>query len=264
MSNDFVTFNIRYKKALFELKIKTPGDVSGFIEKLKNELKLEETDELVILCPTPDGKMMEIHSDDDIEFLKKTKLAYNAVTKEIYCNVELVVTVIHELPDDTKAQFVMLSNKIDKLASKIDGLSDDFTKKMYENKTSTFSSIRSIMAEHLDIVSGNKSKNNTLGEEDLDIKPNLGLRQKKIKKDKEKLSSTAGTNDNLSTISENLMNLKLDAQPTASGLISKDIDVLLEMLVADGYTNTIQNIIVLKRFDNNYEKAKNYLKSTAT
>lgn len=36
----------------------------------------------------------------------------------------------------------MLSNKIDKLASKIDGLSDDFTKKMYENKTSTFSSIR--------------------------------------------------------------------------------------------------------------------------
>lgn len=34
-----------------------------------------------------------------------------------------------------------------------------------------------------------------LGEEDLDIKPNLGLRQKKIKKDKEKLSSTAGTND---------------------------------------------------------------------
>jgi len=60
------------------------------------------------------------------------------------------------------------------------------------------------------------------------------------------------------------MNLKLDAQKTASGLIPKDIDVLLEMLVADGYTNTIQNIIVLKRFDNNYEKAKNYLKSTAT
>lgn len=38
MSNDFVTFNIRYKKALFELKIKTPGDVSGFIEKLVNRL----------------------------------------------------------------------------------------------------------------------------------------------------------------------------------------------------------------------------------
>ncbi|NP_001232940.1 uncharacterized protein LOC100572942 [Acyrthosiphon pisum] len=261
MSDDFVTFNIRYKKALFELKIKTPGDVSGFIEKLKDELKLEETDELVILCPTPDGKMMEIHSDDDIEFLKKTKLAYNAVTKEIYCNVELVVTVIHELPDDTKAQFVMLSNKIDKLATKIDGLSDDLTKKIDENKTSTFSSIRSILAEHLDIGSGNKSKNNSLGEEDLDIKPNLGVRQKKIKKDKEKLSSTAGTNDNSSTTSENL---KLDAQTTAQRLIPKDIDMLLEMLVADGFTNTIQNIIVLKRFDNNYEKAKNYLKSSAT
>lgn len=261
MSDDFVTFNIRYKKALFELKIKTPGDVSGFIEKLKDELKLEETDELVILCPTPDGKMMEIHSDDDIEFLKKTKLAYNAVTKEIYCNVELVVTVIHELPDDTKAQFVMLSNKIDKLATKIDGLSDDLTKKIDENKTSTFSSIRSILAEHLDIGSGNKSKNNSLGEEDLDIKPNLGVRQKKIKKDKEKLSSTAGTNDNSSATSENL---KLDAQTTAQRLIPKDIDMLLEMLVADGFTNTIQNIIVLKRFDNNYEKAKNYLKSSAT
>ncbi|XP_060878258.1 uncharacterized protein LOC132950732 isoform X1 [Metopolophium dirhodum] len=261
MSDDFITFNIRFKKSLFELKIKTPGDVSGFIEKLKNELKLEETDDLVILCPTPDGKMMEIHSDDDIEFLKKTKLAYNAVTKEIYCNVELVVTVIHELPDDTKAQFVMLSNKIDKLASKIDGLSDDFTKKIDENKTSTFSSIRSILAEHLDIGSGNKSKNNSLGEEDLDIKSNLSLRQKKIKKDKEKLSSTAGTNDNSSTTSENL---KLDAPTTAPRLIPKDIDVLLEMLVADGYTNTIQNIIVLKRFDNNYEKAKNYLMSSAT
>ncbi|XP_060878259.1 uncharacterized protein LOC132950732 isoform X2 [Metopolophium dirhodum] len=225
MSDDFITFNIRFKKSLFELKIKTPGDVSGFIEKLKNELKLEETDDLVILCPTPDGKMMEIHSDDDIEFLK------------------------------------MLSNKIDKLASKIDGLSDDFTKKIDENKTSTFSSIRSILAEHLDIGSGNKSKNNSLGEEDLDIKSNLSLRQKKIKKDKEKLSSTAGTNDNSSTTSENL---KLDAPTTAPRLIPKDIDVLLEMLVADGYTNTIQNIIVLKRFDNNYEKAKNYLMSSAT
>jgi len=66
---------------------------------------------------------------------------------------------------------------------------------------------------------------------------------------------------NSSTTSENL---KLDAPTSASGLIPKDIDVLLEMLAADGYTNTIQNIIVLKRFDNNYEKAKNYLKSSST
>jgi len=37
MSDDFVTFNIRCKKALFELRIKTPEDVSGFIEKLVNK-----------------------------------------------------------------------------------------------------------------------------------------------------------------------------------------------------------------------------------
>jgi len=34
MSDDFVTFNIRWEKALFQLKIKTPGNVSGFMEKL--------------------------------------------------------------------------------------------------------------------------------------------------------------------------------------------------------------------------------------
>ncbi|KAL5234926.1 hypothetical protein ACI65C_002336 [Semiaphis heraclei] len=258
MSDDFITFNIRFEKTLFELKIKTPENVSGFIEKLKNELNLEKTDELVILCPTPDGKMMEIQSDDNIEFLKETKLAYNAVTKEIYCNVELVVTVIHELPDDTKVQFMLLSNKIDKLASKIDELSDKFIQKIEGNQTSTFSSIRSILAE---IESVNKSKNNSLGEEDLDIKPNLGVRQKKTKKDKEKLSTTAGTNDSSSNTPENL---KSDAPTSAPRLVPKDIDVLLEMLVADGYTNTIQNIIVLKRFDNDYEKAKNYLKSSST
>ncbi|XP_015372905.1 PREDICTED: uncharacterized protein LOC107168119 [Diuraphis noxia] len=262
MSDDFITFNVRFEKKLFELKIKTPKNVSGFIEKLKDELNLEKTDELVILCPTPDGKMMEIQSDDNIEFLKKTKLAYNAVTKEIYCNVELVVTVIHELPDDTKAQFMLLSNKIDKLTIKIDELSDKFIQTIEENKTSTFSSIRSILAEGLQTASVNKSKNNSLGEEDLDIKVNLGQRQKKTKKDKEKLSSTTvATNDNSSNSPENL---KSDTPTSVPRIIRKDIDVLLEMLVADGYTNTIQNIIVLKRFDNDYEKAKNYLKSSST
>jgi len=34
MSEDFVTFNIRCEKALFELKIKSPIDVSGFVKKL--------------------------------------------------------------------------------------------------------------------------------------------------------------------------------------------------------------------------------------
>ncbi|XP_022169590.1 uncharacterized protein LOC111033244 [Myzus persicae] len=288
MSDDFVTFNIRCEKALFELKIQTPSNVSGFIVKLKNELQLEETDDLVILCPTPDGRMMEIQSDDDIEFLKKTKLAYNAVTKEIYCNVELVVTVIHKLPNDTNAQFKMLLKKLDKLESKVDGLSDELTKQIDENKINTLSSIRSILTEHLQIDSGNKAKNNSLGGEDLDVKPSLGQRQKKTKKDKEKLSSTtaAVTNDNSSTTYENLKSdahtsalptsvpstsaPSTSAPPTSAPptstprLIPKDIDVLLEMLVADGYTNTIQNIIVLKRFDNNYEKAKNYLKSCST
>jgi len=36
MSDDYITFNIRFEKALFELRIKTPGDVSGFTEKLVN------------------------------------------------------------------------------------------------------------------------------------------------------------------------------------------------------------------------------------
>jgi len=34
MSGDFVTFNIRCEKALFELKIKSPVDVFGFVNKL--------------------------------------------------------------------------------------------------------------------------------------------------------------------------------------------------------------------------------------
>lgn len=42
----------------------------------------------------------------------------------------------------------------------------------------------------------------------------------------------------------------------------KDIDTLLDMLVKEGFTNTIQNIIVLKRFDNNYKKAIEYLKQS--
>jgi len=58
-------------------------------------------------------------------------------------------------------------------------------------------------------------------------------------------------------------NIKSDTPKSAPRPVPKDIDVLLEMLVADGYTNTIQNIIVLKRFNNDYEKAKDYLKSSA-
>ncbi|XP_026812375.1 uncharacterized protein LOC113553308 [Rhopalosiphum maidis] len=260
MSNVFITFKIRYEKELIERKIIAPTDMSGFLETLKNELLLEETDELVILCPTPDGKIMELQSDDDIECLKQTKLSYNAVTKEVYCNVELVVTIIRKFPNDTSAQFMILSNKIDNLTSKIDKLSDEFIKKIDEDKTSTFSTIRSILAEHLQIDSGNKLKD-SLGEGDIkELKPNVDVHKKKTKKDKEKLSSTTTpTNNNSSTMSETI---KLKTPKSASRPISKDIDVLLEMLVADGFTNTIQNIIVLKRFDNDYEKALNYLKSS--
>lgn len=49
-----------------------------------------------------------------------------------------------------------------------------------------------------------------------------------------------------------------------TSLKPKDIDSLLKMLVDEGFTNTIQNIIVLKRFENDFEKAVNYLKSSAT
>lgn len=56
--------------------------------------------------------------------------------------------------------------------------------------------------------------------------------------------------------------IQLETSTPAQNLIPKDIDLLLEMLISEGYTNTIQNIIVLKRFDNDYEKAINYLKTS--
>lgn len=37
MSEDNVTFYIRYEKALFKLKMKSPIDVSGFVRKLVNK-----------------------------------------------------------------------------------------------------------------------------------------------------------------------------------------------------------------------------------
>lgn len=55
-------------------------------------------------------------------------------------------------------------------------------------------------------------------------------------------------------------------QPNKSSATNepKDVDTLLAMLVQAGFTNTIQNIIVLKRFNNNYDQAINYLKSSST
>lgn len=34
MSNDLVTFNIRYERSKFEMKIESPTDVFGFVLKL--------------------------------------------------------------------------------------------------------------------------------------------------------------------------------------------------------------------------------------
>jgi len=53
-------------------------------------------------------------------------------------------------------------------------------------------------------------------------------------------------------------------QKKSEGTKSRDIDDLLEILANEGYTNTIQNIIVLKRFANDCEKALNYLKTTVS
>ncbi|CAI6372267.1 unnamed protein product [Macrosiphum euphorbiae] len=180
MSEDFVTFNIRCKKTLFELKIKFPIDVSGFVTKLKNELKLDETDDLVILCPVSDGNM-------------NTKLSYNAECKHFYCNVELVVIIIHKLPDDPKVKFKVLSNKLNLLASQVDELSNVFNKIIYENESSVISTIfRSILAENSEIDLGNKSMKKSAGKLSglnlSNLEPNI--EQKKSKTDKEKLSST--------------------------------------------------------------------------
>jgi len=53
---------------------------------------------------------------------------------------------------------------------------------------------------------------------------------------------------------------RLDKSPISNVY---DTDILLAKLLEEGYTNTIQNIIVVKRFDNNYEKVVSYLKSKA-
>lgn len=45
---------------------------------------------------------------------------------------------------------------------------------------------------------------------------------------------------------------------------NNDIDTLLQMLGKEGFTNTIQNIIVLKRFENDFDKSLSYLRSSNT
>uniref|UniRef100_A0A2S2PLY8 PB1 domain-containing protein n=1 Tax=Schizaphis graminum TaxID=13262 RepID=A0A2S2PLY8_SCHGA len=253
MSDIFVKFNIRHERTLIKVNMKLPKDLNELIDQLKNELKLEETDELVILCPTSDGKMIELQSDDDVNFLKKTKMAYDVITKEISCKSELVVNVIKNLPNDTKAQFMMLSKTINDLTIKADKLSNDFIKNMDEFKTSTLS-IRSILAEHLQKNCGNKSKdNNFTGEVDSkDLKIDLDENKKNTEEDKEKLSSE--TNNNSSAMLENK---RLDI-PTP---VPRHFDVLINKLAADGFTHNLLNVISLKRFDNDYEKTVNYLKT---
>ncbi|XP_060862290.1 uncharacterized protein LOC132939230 [Metopolophium dirhodum] len=263
MSEDFVTFNIRCEKALFELKIKSPIDVSGFVKKLKNELKLDESDDLVILCPVSDGNMMEIQSDDDIEFLKNTKLTYNAENKDFYCNVELAVIIIHKLPDDPKIKFKVLSNKLNQLASQVDELSNVFKKMITENESSVISTIfRSILAENSEIDFGNKSMIKNLGKPSELNLSNLepSNKQKKTKKDKEELSSTftLETNDVKShppcfkTLEDWIW------MYTACVLYLKILIFYLKFYYLKDIPTLyrVQTIIVLKRFNNNYNNYK--------
>lgn len=62
---------------------------------------------------------------------------------------------------------------------------------------------------------------------------------------------------NLSNSSENPNQQENSVDPNKP----TDFDDLMEVLANEGFTNTIQNIIVLKRFGNDYDKVVNYLKT---
>lgn len=62
---------------------------------------------------------------------------------------------------------------------------------------------------------------------------------------------------NLSNLSENPNQQENSVDPNKP----TDFDDLMEVLANEGFTNTIQNIIVLKRFGNDYDKVVNYLKT---
>jgi len=63
-------------------------------------------------------------------------------------------------------------------------------------------------------------------------------------------------------LSKSYENINLEKKSLAINKKPTDIDSLLEMLAEDGFTNTIQNIIVLKRFDNDYKKVVEYLNNS--
>jgi hypothetical protein len=264
MSSDLVTFNVRCEKQMYEMKIQTPIKISGFIKELKTILEVEDIDELVILCPTSDGKMMEIISDYDIEFLKKTKLCYNAVSKEIYCSVELVVIIVHKYsPDDPKVQLMTLSNKFDKLASQFNELSESLNTKIETSTSNIIKNISSFMLECSQTDSNSTFKKNS-SDEDNNYEPKVVNQRKNIiKKNKEKHSTSSSynliDNDKSSNIPENFNQLNIKSNSTNK---SKNVDDPLDKLVKLGFTNTIQNIVVLKRFDNDVDKAIKYLRDT--
>ncbi|XP_025412784.1 uncharacterized protein LOC112685183 isoform X2 [Sipha flava] len=256
MTNDLVTFNVRYEESVFKLKMESPTDVHRFIQKLKNELNLEDTVDLILLYPTLDGKM-------------ETKLCYNAKSKEIYCSVEIVVIVIHELlEDDPKSQIMNLTKKVNRLSSQFDEYLLYFDNKLKENTSSVLESIRSMLSKQSQKNSSYKVTKDDIGEQS---KPNGTLDnghtkpQKKVKKDEEKTSITSVYTDT-PKLTDSVNDKNQEQIPNNSSNTSakpKDIDNLLKMLVEKGYNNTIQNIIALKRFDNDFEKTINYLKSNA-
>ncbi|XP_050542815.1 uncharacterized protein LOC126906313 isoform X2 [Daktulosphaira vitifoliae] len=150
MSNDSVTFHVRCEKLQHVMKINTPENIFDFIEIMKLKLNVEENDDIVILCPTTEGKMMELKTNADIEFLKKNKLCYNAISKEIYCNVELVIIVIkneQQIQDDPIVQMKVLTNKVDQLSIQINKLSDSLS----ENSSNIMKILGSIVSENYHI-----------------------------------------------------------------------------------------------------------------
>ncbi|VVC32552.1 Hypothetical protein CINCED_3A016401 [Cinara cedri] len=253
MSDDLVTFNVRYEKSLFQLKIKTPEDVLGFVKKLKNELQVEDADEIILLYPTPEGKMMEIKSDADINFLKKTKMCYDAVNKQIYCSAELVVILLKNLSDDSRAQMMILSKNVDQLASQFTELSQSIDDKLKNNAANILKEIKCLFFKNVQSSADNTPKiyNSEELQDTLKLKKLKPVVSPIPKMEKVKLPSF---------IDDKLTN---DSNQQEKSSTTIDIDTLLEKLKQEGFSNTIQNIIALKRFDQDYEKVVTYLKSNS-
>ncbi|XP_050422071.1 uncharacterized protein LOC126834299 [Adelges cooleyi] len=292
--HDFVTFHVRCEKSQFIMKIKTPENFSEFTEKTKLQLNADDND-IVILCPTTEGKMMEIQSDDDIEYLKKNKLCYNAVTKEIYCSVELVVIMVHkvepQLPDDPKVQMMSLTKQVEKLSTQMTQLSETVAENYAElmnvlksalmgndngqieknRNSSTSTDEIEYLAEPIATIPTTKTTANANDDAKTFEKP--GVRQKKPMRKEKSQSTQLPSSTKTIHIPNDISGLMIPIKGTDSSNKQdktsdgakgdSDLDNPIKRLNEHGFTNTIQNIIVLKRFNNDFEKALQYLKTQA-